>query len=416
MTHVLISGASVAGPALAYWLRRHGMDVTVVERSAGPRPGGQGIDIRGAARTVIERMGLMERVRAVHTGVHGMAYVDDQSRHVAELPGDAFGDSGGVIADIEILRGDLMHILIGAGTGVEYLYDDSITALRETPTGVDVAFERSAPRRFDLVVGADGIFSNTRRLAFPEGSWRMIDSGFHRAVFTVDPDLDLNGWELMYSMPAGNGTTGGRNAMLYPAHGGARGMFHFACDPIAYDRRDLDAQKRIVAGIYANAGWKVPGMVAAMLAADDFYFDRHGRVEMETWHTGRVTLVGDACTAGSVGMGTSMSLVGAYVLAGELAAANGDHRQAFPAYQNRMRDYVAANLKPMPGGVKGFLPATARGIRLRNRITRLMLRLPTRHLMMGGIDKAVNAITLPDYPLPQRLMSSDDDASSSARR
>jgi 2-polyprenyl-6-methoxyphenol hydroxylase-like FAD-dependent oxidoreductase len=400
MTHVLISGASVAGPALAYWLRRHGMDVTVVERSPAPRPGGQGIDIRGAARTVIERMGLMDQVRAMHTGVHGIAYVDEHNRREAVMPMDSFGDSGGVIADLEILRGDLMQILIGASTGVEYVYDDSITALRDTPTGVEVTFERSAPRRFDVVVGADGIFSHTRRLAFPEGSWKMHDSGFHRAVFTVDSAMALDGWEYMYNMPAGNGTSGGRNAMLYPAHGGARGMFHFACDPIPYDRRDIPAQKQIVARVYANEGWQVPRMVASMLAADDFYFDRHGRIEMPTWHHGRVALLGDACTAGSVGMGTSMALVGAYILAGELAAARGDHRRAFPAYQDRMRDYAAANMKPMPGGTKGFLPTTTRGIRLRNTLTRWMLRLPTKHLMMGGIDKAVNAITLPNYPVP----------------
>lgn len=400
MTHVLISGASVAGPALAYWLRRHGMDVTVVERSPRPRPGGQGIDIRGAARTVIERMGLTEQVRAVHTGVHGIAYVDEDNRRLAELPGDAFGDSGGVIADLEILRGDLMRILIGATSGVEWVYDDSITALRETGTGVHITFERGEPRDFDVVVGADGVFSNTRRLAFPADSWRMIDSGFHRAVFTVDTDLDLDGWEYMYSMPAGNGTSGGRNAMLYPAHGGARGMVHFACDPIPYDRRDIEAQKRIVARVYANESWQLPRMMASMLAAEDFYFDRSGRVEMPVWHRGRVALLGDACTAGSVGMGTSMALVGAYVLAGELAAARGDHRRAFPAYQNLMRGYAAANLKPLPGGTKGFLPATPRGIRTRNTITRWMFRLPTKRLMLGGMDKAVHAITLPNYPVP----------------
>jgi 2-polyprenyl-6-methoxyphenol hydroxylase-like FAD-dependent oxidoreductase len=265
-----------------------------------------------------------------------------------------------------------------------------------------VTFERAAPRRFDLVVGADGIFSTTRRIAFPADSWRVVDSGYHRAVFTVDTALDLGGWELMYNMPAGNGTTGGRNAMLYPAHGSARGMFHFAGPPVEYDRRDIEAQKRIVARVFAGGGWEIPRMVAAMMAADDFYFDRHGKIEMPVWHRGRVVLLGDACTAGSVGMGTSMALVGAYVLAGELAAARGDHRRAFPAYQERMRDYAAANMKPLPGGVKGFLPATERGIRLRNAVTRWMMRMPGKGLMMGGIDKAVNAITLPDYPRPVR--------------
>lgn len=399
MTTVLISGASVAGPALAHWLRRYGIDVTVVERAPGPRPGGQGIDIRGAARTVIERMGLMEPIRAAHTGVHGMAYVDSAGRRVAEMSGDAFGDSGGIIADLEILRGDLMRILIDATDGVRYVYDDSITALTDTADGIDVTFEKAPPARYDMVVGADGIFSNTRRLAFPAGSWRMADSGYHRAVFTHAASFDLDGTELMYSMPAGNGTTGGRNVLLYPAHGSARAMVHFACDPIPYDRRDVTAQKRIVARILDGEGWEVPRILESMWRADDFYFDRHGKVVMDTWHHGRVVLLGDACTAGSVGMGTSMAIVGAYVLAGEIAAT-GDHRTAYPAYQARMREYVAANMKPLPGGTKGFLPATARGIRFRDAMTRMMMRMPGKRLMMGGMDKAVNAITLPDYPVP----------------
>ncbi|HEY3504989.1 MAG TPA: FAD-dependent monooxygenase [Actinocatenispora sp.] len=397
MTNVLISGASVAGPTLAYWLRRYGFDVTVVERAPAPRPGGQGIDIRGAARTVVERMGLMEPIRAAHTGVHGMAYVDSAGRQVAEMSGEAFGDSGGIIADLEILRGDLMHILMGAADGVEYVYDDTITGLAETTDGIDVTFERAPRRRFDLVVGADGIFSTTRRLAFPDGSWRMVDSGYHRAVFTHASSFDLRGIELMYSMPAGNGTTGGRNVLLYPAHGGARAMVHFACDPIAYDRGDVTGQKRIVARVFEGEGWEVPRILESMWRADDFYFDRHGKVVLDSWHRGRVALLGDACTAGSVGMGTTMAIVGAYVLAGELAVARGDHRVAYPAYQERMRDYAAGNMKPLPGGIKGFLPATERGIRMRNAMTRIMMRLPGKSLMMGGIDKAVNAITLPDY-------------------
>jgi 2-polyprenyl-6-methoxyphenol hydroxylase-like FAD-dependent oxidoreductase len=398
--HILISGASVAGPALAYWLRQYDFDVTVVERADAPRPGGQAIDIRGAARTVVERMGLMEQIRSRHTGARNMAYVDSRNRHTAEMRGDAFGDSGGIIADIEILRGDLVRILYEAGRdGVEYLFDDSITALTETSGGIDVTFERAAPRRFDLVVGADGMHSNTRRLAFPAGSWRIEDAGYHRAVFAATTSLQLDGWELMYGMPAGNGTTGGRAAMLYPVPGGARGMFFFACDPIPYDRRDIEAQKRIVAKVYAGEGWEVRRMIASMWEAPDFYFDRVGKVVIDQWSHGRVTLLGDACTAGSVGMGTSMALVGAYVLAGELAAAGGDHRVAFAAYQDAMRDYVAANLKPMPGGLKGFLPATERGIRMRSRMIRMMMRLPGKGLMMGGMDKAVNAITLREYPL-----------------
>ncbi|BCJ36505.1 FAD-dependent oxidoreductase [Actinocatenispora thailandica] len=400
MTQVLISGASIAGPALAYWLRRYGMDVTVVERAPALRPGGQGIDVRGAARTVIERMGLIDQVRAAHTGTRGIANVDEHNRRTAEMSAEAFGDSGGIVADLEILRADLSRILVEAADGVEYLFDDTITALDQHAGGVDVTFERAGARRFDLVVGADGIFSATRRIAFGADDWRMADSGYHRAVFTARTSLRLDGWELMYSMPAGNGTTGGRNVLLYPAHDEARAMFHFACDPIDYDRRDIAAQKAIVARVFAGERWQVPELLASMADAPDFYFDRVGKIEMTRWYRDRVILLGDSCFAGSVGMGTSMAIVGAYVLAGELAAAGGDHRTGYPAYQARMAGYVAANRKPLPGGVKGFLPATRRGIRLRDWSMRMMTKLPGGGMMMGGIDKAVNAIDLPDYPVP----------------
>ncbi|WP_020014602.1 FAD-dependent monooxygenase [Promicromonospora sukumoe] len=400
MTHVLVSGASVAGPALAFWLRRHGFDVTVVERAPAPRPGGQGIDVRGAARTVLDRMGITEQVRAAHTGVRGIAYLDAAGRRIMELPAEMFGHSGGVIADIEILRGDLMRIIMDAADGVEYLFDDSVTALEERPDGVDVTFERSAPRRFDLVVGADGVFSTTRRLAF-DGAWRAVDSGYHRAVFTAEPaggadTWGLDGWELLYSMPAGNGV-GGRNVLLYPAHGGARGMVHFAGDPLEYDRHDIAGQKRLVAGVLAGEGWEVPRLLAAMERADDFYLDRHVKIEMPSWHRGRVALLGDACTAGSVGMGTSLALVGAYVLAGELAKADGDPAVAFPAYEATVRPYAAVNMKQLPGGARGFLPPTRFEIKARTAVMGALLRTPLASMMMGGIDKAVDQIALPDY-------------------
>jgi 2-polyprenyl-6-methoxyphenol hydroxylase-like FAD-dependent oxidoreductase len=400
MTHVLVSGAGVAGPALAFWLRRYGFDVTVVERAPVPRPGGQGVDVRGAGRTVLDRMGITDQVRAAHTGVRGIAYLDARGRRAVEMSAERFGHSGGVIADLEILRGDLMRILLDAAEGVEYLFDDSITALDQRPDGVAVTFERSAPRRFDVVVGADGVHSVTRRLAFG-GEWRSVDGGYHGAVFTVDAGQrpgpwGLDGWELLYPMPAGNGVQG-RNILLYPAHGGVRGMVNFASDPIDYDRRDVAGQKQVVADVLAGEGWEVPRVLDAMWAADDFYLDRHVRIEMPAWHRGRVALVGDACTAGSVGMGTSLALVGAYVLAGELARADGDPGPAFAAYEALMRPYAQVNMKQLPGGTKAFLPSTVFAIRTRAAVMGALLRTPLAGLMMGGIDKSVDAIDLPDY-------------------
>ncbi|GAA1867010.1 FAD-dependent monooxygenase [Myceligenerans crystallogenes] len=420
MARILVSGAGVAGFSLAYWLLRDGHDVTIVERAPAPRQGGQGVDIRGAARTVVERMGVGDAVRAAHTGVRGFAQIDGTGRRRVEMPTERLGHSGGAVAEIEILRGDLVAVLrdaaeaaaASAGTAssgtssLTYQFDDTITAVDRRPGGVAVEFEKAAPARFDVVVGADGAFSVTRRLAF-DGAWRAVDSGYHRAVFAVDDprvaaESGAEDWMTMYSLPAGNGV-GGRNVLLYPARGGARAMVHFASDPLGLDRRDVAGQKEAVAEVYAGAGWVVPRLMDAMWRADDFYFDRHQRIEASSWHRGRVALLGDACAAGSVGMGTSIAIVGAYVLAAELRAAgtrDDDVAAALARYEARVRPYAIRNGKPLPGGLRGFLPSSEREIRTRLAIGGLLMRTPLARLMTG-LDKNVDAIELPETWSPR---------------
>jgi len=161
---ILVSGAGVAGTAAAYWLRKAGFSVTVVERAPAPRPGGQTVDLRGAGRTVVERMGLLDQTRAMTVSQRGIAWADSSGRHRAEMPVEAFGRRR-IVSEDEILRGDLAAILYDAARpGVNYLFDDTITALEQDTNSVLVTFENAAPRRFDLVVGADGLHSVTRRL------------------------------------------------------------------------------------------------------------------------------------------------------------------------------------------------------------------------------------------------------------
>jgi 2-polyprenyl-6-methoxyphenol hydroxylase-like FAD-dependent oxidoreductase len=393
---ILISGASVAGPALAYWLRRYGFNPTVVERAPAPREGGHAIDLRGAARGVAERMGIMADVRGASIGTRGIAYVDDDNRRLASMGADLLGDSGGAISEIEILRGDLVRILYEATRhDVEYVFDDSIAAISRDEDGVEVAFEHGQPRTFDVVVGADGVHSNVRRLAFGEESRFVRDLGAYVSIFTTaNHDVDLDGWELMYSVP-------GKTAGLYPArqNNEAKAVFFFASEPLDYDRRDIAAQKKILADAFAGEAWEVPRLLEAMWDAPDFYFDTVSQVYMDRWSSGRAVLVGDAGYSPSPmgGVGTSMALVGSYVLAGELAAAAGDYRGAFARYENEMREYARRGQKLAKSNAVGLVPRSRSQIWVRNQMIRALPYMPWKGLIAGGAQKAANAVTLKDY-------------------
>jgi 2-polyprenyl-6-methoxyphenol hydroxylase-like FAD-dependent oxidoreductase len=392
---ILISGASVAGPTLAYWLRRYGFHPTVVERAPAPRPGGQAIDLRGAARGVADRMGILHRVRQAHVGTRGMAYVDAANQRLASMPADLLGDSGGAIAELEILRGDLVDILYQATRNdVEYLFDDAISELTQGDDGVKVSFQRGQPRRFDLAVGADGLHSGARALAFGPESAFVRHLGAYVSSFTTSNHLDLDGWELLYNAP-------GKTAGLYPVRQGtqATAIFFFASPPLAYDRHDLQQQKQLLAEAFAGEGWEIPRLLEAMWQAPDFYFDTVSQVHLDRWSAGRVALVGDAAYGPSpmAGVGTSLALVGAYVLAGELAAAAGNHTTAFGRYERELRDYVAKGQKLAKGNAIGLIPRSHNQIRMRNLFIRMLPYLPWRNLAVGGVQKAANAITLKDY-------------------
>jgi len=390
---VLISGGGIAGPALASWLTRRGIAVTVVERAPGPRPGGQAVDLRGAARTVAARMGLLDAIRAVSLDQRGIAWVRADGTISARMPVDAFGGEG-IVSEIEVLRGDLAGVLYGATRGAtEYLFDDSVTGLDDDGGGVTVRFERSRPRRFDLVVGADGSHSAVRALAFgpEEECTRSLD--LYSCWFTARADIDLDGWFVMHNLP------GGRVAMVRPGRlpGELKAGLSFRSGPIAYDRSDLAAQEELVAERFADAGWEVPRLVAAMHGATDFGLDSTAQVHLPTWSRGRVVLLGDAAWSPTplTGLGTSLALVGAYVLAGELAATD-DLGVALRRYGEVLRPYVTSAQQLPPGGVGAFAPMGAREIRLRQASVRLMLRRPFRQLIAKQFAKAGD-IDLPDY-------------------
>ncbi|MGV9303781.1 MULTISPECIES: FAD-dependent monooxygenase [unclassified Nonomuraea] len=395
---VLISGASIAGTTLAYWLHRHGFTPTVVERAPEIRAGGYKIDIRGAALEVVAHMGLLDEIRRERTDVQGGSIVNAAGKRVASMDGDTFG--GRVHEDAEILRGDLSKLLYDLTRDtVDYRFGDSIASLTEGPDGVDVVFDSGRQARYDLVVGADGLHSNTRGLAFGPEQRFVRDMGYYVSIFSVPNHLDLDRWELTYVGP-------GRTALTYSTakDTGAKAMFLFSADGQgAPDPRDRAQQQRILADAYAAEGWEVPRLLQGMADAPDFYFDSLSQVHMDRWSTGRVALVGDAayCASPASGQGTSLALVGAYVLAGELAAAGGDHEAGFAAYEREMRPFAAANQKLGPANIKRMVMRSKAQVRIAMTMLSLMHYLPGKDRMTAKmvepIHKAATAISLKKY-------------------
>lgn len=390
---VLISGASIAGPALAYWLRHRGYTPTIVERAPAPRPGGQTVDLRGAGRTVVERMGLLPAARDVSVDERGFAHVDRRGRRVAEVPADAFGGEG-MVAEIEVLRGDLAALFHDATReDTEYLLGDSVAALDEDAGGVTVRFTSGTERRFGLVVGADGLHSGIRALAFGPEEFHVRPLNLAMAFFTVPDRYDLDNWFSMLAVPGG---VVGMRPDRVP--GRAKALLAMHTD-VPVHRLCRSEQQAMLRGALADAGWVAPQVLADMAASPDFYIESIGQVRMGSWSRGRVVLIGDAAAAPSplTGLGTSLALVGAYVLAGELAAAGGDHPRAFAAYEERMRPYVTQAQKLPPGGARGFAPTSRLQIAVGRAGMRWMTRWPLRPLYARMFAKA-DAIALPDHP------------------
>ncbi|MCU1643276.1 MAG: putative oxidoreductase [Nocardia sp.] len=385
-TTVLISGASIAGPALAYWLSRYGFDVTVVEKAPAMRAGGQAVDFTGRTHmAVLERMGILEDLKRRQTGKTDMVIVDESGQETALISGDFTG------GDLEILRGDLADIMYQrTAQSCRYLFGDTITALTETTDGVHVEFANAPARRFDLVFGADGIHSRVRKLAFGPEQKFVKHQGHYYCI------AGASTWE---SRPDGPRERAVSYALNTPGHLASLGnskaaqMYMFAAPQLDYDRDDFDAQRRIVAERFAGIGWEVPRMLAELPRLDGFYLDSLSKVTMKNFVQGRVALLGDAGYGNTLaGFGTGLAIVGAYVLAGELAAAEGDYTIAFPRYQEMMKRYgkLAADSSPGP-----FLaPKTALGLRFRN----WFLDSRFFDMMVKSAEKAKNDIELKNYP------------------
>ncbi|HEX5121049.1 MAG TPA: FAD-dependent monooxygenase [Pseudonocardiaceae bacterium] len=341
-TKVLVAGASIAGPALAHWLRRRGAEVAVVERAPELRPGGQAVDARGVAKEVIRRMGLEAAVRTARTDTAGAHTVDVDGNVLETYRADDDGGDG-YIAEIEILRGDLSQVLYDdTRDGGEYVFGDRIAELTQDADGVDVAFAGGDRRRFDLVIGADGLHSALRAMVFGPHERYVRHLGLVLAFYSVPNEFGLDRWLVDYQDQAS-----GRSAGLRPIHDATRAMamFSFPSADFDVDYRDVEAQKSLLRERMAGLGWLTPRILEHLDDTPDFYLDQVAQVVMDRWASGRVGLLGDAAFSSSPlsGQGTGLALIGAYLLAGELAAAGWDPEAGFAAYERQLRPFVEAN-------------------------------------------------------------------------
>jgi 2-polyprenyl-6-methoxyphenol hydroxylase-like FAD-dependent oxidoreductase len=363
---VLISGGGIAGSTLAYWLARHGFVPTVAERSTGLRSSGSPVDVKGPAVRVAEQMGVLGRLRDAGTDTRGLTFVNAAGRRVGRIAMRAMQGSAGS-REVELPRGDLSAILYQAGRDhAEYLWDDSITALEPDEHGVNVVLDRAGPRRFDLVIGADGLHSNVRRLAFGPESGFVRHLGMYVATTPLDGPAGDPREVLMHNTP-------GRAVSISPVPSGAIAFFAFR-SPAApgFDHRDTAQHKRMLLDAYAGVSWRVPELLDRVRATDDLYFDSVSQVRLPDWSRGRVALLGDAASCVSLfGDGSTLAMAGAYHLAAELAAAPGDHRTAFHRYETGHRKLVDPKQQSVNSAAALIIPATRAGIVGRNLATRL---------------------------------------------
>ncbi|MGG4345202.1 FAD-dependent monooxygenase [Paenibacillus lautus] len=395
MRRILISGASIAGPALAYWLNRYGFHVTIVERAPALRRGGFGVDIRGAAITVLERMGILHHVRAADTQMTGVYFVDSIGKIKGQISEASMGNVHDV--DIEVMRDDLTDILYNLTKDtIHYIWDDSITAIQQTEEGAKVQFAHSKSQTFDAVIGADGLHSNVRKLTFGDESQFKRTLGCYISVFTTSNYLNLNYCQQFYTIP-------GKTVGMYSAHHNteAKGMFVFKSAPLKYDKHNPESQKQLIAETFgSDTGWETQRLLQSMKEADDFYFDEICQIHMPTWSKGCVALVGDAAYGPSPlsGQGTSLALVGAYVLAGELKSAKGNYSNAFTAYEQVMRAYVEKNQKIGLTAAEGMVASSRFKIILQDCMLRVPFIMTSMFKMITKmIVKAANGVELKDY-------------------
>ncbi|MGO9158721.1 FAD-binding domain [Mycobacterium sp.] len=386
---IAISGAGVAGAAVAHWLHRTGHTPTLIERAPKFRTGGYMIDFWGAGYRVAQRMGIEEQILDAGYDVECVRSVGPGGETKAELGVDVFRR---MIGDdfTSVPRGDLAAAIYATvENDVETIFGDSIATIDEHEGGVHVTFDHGQPRNFDLVIGSDGLHSNVRRLVFgPESNFEHY-LGCKVAACVVDGYRPRDG--LKYVTYNTFGKQVGRFALRED-----RTMFLFVfraehCSAGATPKEQLHDQ-------FGEAGWECPRILAAVDDVDDLYFDVVSQIRMDRWSRGRVLLIGDAAACISLlgGEGTGLAITEAYVLAGELHRGDGDHRRAFNAYETRLRPLIRDKQSSAEKLISFFATRTRFGLWFRNIAMRMMNFGPLTTLFVGGVR---DDFELPEYPI-----------------
>lgn len=343
---VLISGAGIAGPTLAWFLSKAGARITLVEKCQSVLRQGQNIDIKGSAVTAIRTMGLLDRIREFHTTEKGTQFIDARGRPFAVFPGSTVS----LTSEFEILRGDLAAVLYEATKdlpNVNYLFGTTVKEVISNETdAVKVELSNGDVQEFDLLVAADGQWSKIRKQCFPPDSIAIIDKDMYAAYFTIPRLASDNDWWNIYH------ALGSKIITLRPdPHGTIRAMFtRMPCNDIqkkAWQRASRSGrqmQEELLRSEFADAGWQAQRLLNAMGHTSDFYFQAIQQIKMTRWFANRVVCLGDAACAPTplTGMGTSLAITGAYVLAGELSKLDdGENpRRALEAYETTFRPFV----------------------------------------------------------------------------
>jgi len=363
---VLISGGGIAGATLAHWLLRFGFKLTVVEQAKGQRSSGNVVDIRGPALPIVRSMGLLSALRKFATRATGAEIVDSSGARIAGMPGPNATRAGSE-DEIEVTRADLASVLLRSCDGAEMIFGESITELSQDAGGVDVRIGSGTERRFDLLIGADGLHSITRRLIFGNSEQFVRQLGMYVGTLAC-PELDLDTMAVqLYNAP-------GRLVAIHPGRDTPGAAFIFRHHEIRdLDHRDTQHHRKLIMTTYAGDGWRVPELLDHVRNTDDLYFDAVSRVRLPRWSRGRVALVGDAASCVSVlGDGSTKAIAGAYTLAKELAGTD-DHEVAFRRYQDRHKRLISSPASVWLGS-SFLVPATGFGITMRNRLLRLIAR------------------------------------------